>query len=196
MKHIRMLTAVAALGLIGSMAGMAAARTAGAAITARTTATARTAASTSAAAARTAAASKAAARTAAVTAAARTAAVRAAISVTLKAPAGDPQTECSYGALCAWTGADYTGTIGQVYQDNKTLPATPWHSAESVYNNGAPCSGIYTANVWIYKGADYNSEGGHFAELHPQTGFAYMKTQLPGLYHHVYSNYWCDAAPS
>jgi hypothetical protein len=95
--------------------------------------------------------------------------------------------------VCGWTGDNYTGTMGALLQNNTTLPTIPWHEIDSVYNNGAPCT-IYTAgNVWIYRGTDYDSDGGHVAEIHPGTGFPDMQTELPGLWHHVYSNHWCDA---
>lgn len=92
---------------------------------------------------------------------------------------------CPLGAVCGWTGVNYTGTRGVVYEDNKTLPTIPWHEINSIWNNGAECS------VTIYRGTDYDSDGGHEATLYRRTGFYDMKEQLPGLWDHVYSNRWC-----
>jgi Peptidase inhibitor family I36 len=101
--------------------------------------------------------------------------------------------DCPYFQVCGWTGNNYTGTMGALLQNNTSLPPIPWHEINSVYNNGAPCT-IYTAgNVWIYRGTNYDSDGGHVAEIHPGTGFPDMQKELPGLWHHVYSNHWCSA---
>lgn len=93
---------------------------------------------------------------------------------------------CPLGYVCGWTGLNYTGTRGALFENNETLPTIPWHEIQSVYNNGAQC------NVWIYRGTDYNTDGGHVAMLYRQTGFYDMPEQLPGLVDHVYSNHWCS----
>ena len=105
------------------------------------------------------------------------------------APAG-----CPSGDLCGWTKDNYTGSIGKLVGNNTTLPSIPWHSVESIFNNGTACAGGVTGNVWVYQGTNYNSNGGHVAELHPGTGFNDMQAQLPALVDHVYSNHWCTAS--
>ena len=100
---------------------------------------------------------------------------------------------CPSGDLCGWTKDNYTGTIGKLVGNNTTLPSIPWHRSQS--STMAPrCAGGVTGNVWVYRGTNYNSDGGHVAELHPGTGFNNMQSQLPGLVDHIYSNHWCTAS--
>jgi hypothetical protein len=93
---------------------------------------------------------------------------------------------CPAGALCGYTGANYTGREGELFGDNPDLnvPGDVWNNVASIYNNGQH------DNVVVYRGENYSSDGGHQACLYRQTGFPNMGSQLPGLYHHIWSNFW------
>jgi len=93
---------------------------------------------------------------------------------------------CRLGYLCGYTGPNYTGSLGKLFEDNRDLnvPGDIWNNVASIYNNGAH------DNVIVYRGENYSSDGGHEACLYRQTGFPNMKSQLPGLYHHIWSNFW------
>lgn len=93
---------------------------------------------------------------------------------------------CPLGALCGYTGANYTGSEGKLFGDNPNLNVAGdvWNNVASIYNNGQ------SDNVVVYRGENYSSDGGHEACLYRQTGFPNMQSQLPGLYHHIWSNFW------
>lgn len=93
---------------------------------------------------------------------------------------------CPLGDLCGYTGPNYTGSVGQLAGDNPDLnvPGDIWNNVASIYNNGAHDNAI------VYRGENYSSDGGHEACLYRQTGFPNMQSQLPGLYHHIWSNFW------
>jgi hypothetical protein len=94
---------------------------------------------------------------------------------------------CPRGDVCGWTRKNYSGTRGALEETNTTLPAIPWHQIQSLWNNGRYCS------VWMYRGADFNSEAGHVVRLLRHTGYNDMLKSVPGLYKHVYSDHWCTA---
>jgi hypothetical protein len=98
---------------------------------------------------------------------------------------------CPLHCLCGYTNPSYVGSIaagteGCLEGDNTDLnvPGDVWNNVASIYNNGA------SDNVIVYRGEDYSSDGGHEACFYRQTGFPDMQSQLPGLYHHIWSNFW------
>jgi hypothetical protein len=105
--------------------------------------------------------------------------------------AATPPDNCPKGDLCGYTGANYVGntathTEGELAGNNADLnqPNSIWNQVDSIYNNGR------TDNVKVFRGENYNSDGGHVACLDLGTGFNNMNAQLPGLYHHIWSNEW------
>lgn len=95
-------------------------------------------------------------------------------------------TNCPLHDLCGYTAPNYKGSEGKLAMDNRNLnvPGDVWNNVASIYNNGA------TYNVIVFRGENYSSDGGHEACLYKQTGFPNMQSQLPGLYHHIWSNFW------
>jgi hypothetical protein len=77
------------------------------------------------------------------------------------------------------------GHQGSAGRNNPALPTIPWHEVQSVWNDGRHC------RVWPYRGTDFNSEGGHVAEVLRRTGYTNMLKSAPGPYKHVYSSHWC-----
>jgi len=98
-------------------------------------------------------------------------------------PAATPV--CLRGDVCSWTGKNYSGTRGALEENNPALPTIPWHEVQSVWNDGRHC------RVWLYRRTDFNSEGGHVAEVLRRTGYTNMLKSAPGPYKHVYSSHWC-----
>ncbi|MEN3586163.1 peptidase inhibitor family I36 protein [Streptomyces sp. ZYX-F-203] len=65
-------------------------------------------------------------------------------------PASAAYSDCTPGALCAYTGDSGYGSPGKVYGDNTNLlQYDKFNNAESVYNNGNSC------NVRVYNGTSY-----------------------------------------
>jgi Peptidase inhibitor family I36 len=109
-------------------------------------------------------------------------------AATAKAPSN-----CPLGCLCGYTRPNYVGSMaafteGCLQGDNLDLnvPGDVWNNVASIFNNGA------YDNVKVYRNTDYSHAGGHWACLYKGTGFANMQSQLPGIYHHLWSNYWVD----
>lgn len=98
------------------------------------------------------------------------------------APAG-----CPSGATCGWTGENYTGKIGILYGNNRDLTkyAAVWDHVESVYNNGKYCT------VWLYHWKNYNGSGG-WEYLARGVGLRDIASVGEGLWHHTWSNHWCN----
>ena len=109
-----------------------------------------------------------------------------AATVTTAAKATPAPHGCPLTYVCGYTGPNYTGSMGKLQYDNSDLnvPGDIWNNVASIYNNGAH------DNVIVYRGENYSSDGGHEACLYRQTGFPNMQSQLPGLYHHIWSNFW------
>ena len=106
--------------------------------------------------------------------------VAAAASIALAQPAQAAWSDCPSGALCAWTGANGSGTRGQVFGNNNDLSIyTAFAGAASVYNHGTQC----TVTIWTGK-----SLTGSFQAL--PLGYVWNLANTP-FYHHVYSNHWC-----
>jgi hypothetical protein len=91
---------------------------------------------------------------------------------------------CPAGALCGYTGANYTGSEGKLFGDNPDLNVSGdvWNNVDSIYNNGN------SDNAVVYR--DENYTGVHLACLYRGTGFPNMQSRLPDLYHHIWSNFW------
>jgi hypothetical protein len=128
----------------------------------------------------------------ATTAGATTAKTATAKSVSATAQkAATPPDNCPKGDLCGYTGANYVGntathTEGELADSNADLNEANsiWNQVDSIWNNGR------TDHVQVFRGENYNSDGGHVACLNLHTGFNNMQAQLPGLYHHIWSNKW------
>lgn len=112
------------------------------------------------------------------------------VSTTAQKAATAPD-NCPKGDLCGYTGANYVGntathTEGELAGSNADLNEANsiWNQVDSIYNNGR------TDHVQVFRGENYNSDGGHVACLNLGTGFNNMQAQLPGLYHHIWSNKW------
>ena len=89
---------------------------------------------------------------------------------------------CPSGATCAWTGTNYTGTIGPVYGNNTNdKQYATWAGAESVANNGTSCED------WVFQNENY---GGSVLAL----PIGYGDGNLSGTWawHHLWSNHWCN----
>jgi Peptidase inhibitor family I36 len=93
---------------------------------------------------------------------------------------------CPLGYVCGYTEGYPNGFCGELQGNNTDLNHSGdcWNNVYSVYNNGAVC------NVFLYRGENYSSDGGHEVNLFLHTGL-YLKTAAPGLYHHIWSNHWC-----
>jgi len=56
---------------------------------------------------------------------------------------------CQSGATCGFTGANYTGSYGNVFGDNSNLTFSPWTGVHSVWNNGNYCNDqLFTSTGW------------------------------------------------
>lgn len=94
------------------------------------------------------------------------------------AAAGD----CPSGATCAWTGVNFTGSMGPVWGNNTNdKQYATWANVESVGNNGTQCED------WVFQNENY---GG--ASFGIQIG--YVSSNLSGTWawHHLWSNHWCN----
>jgi hypothetical protein len=80
------------------------------------------------------------------------------------APAHAAKSDCPSGALCVWTGTNYSGTMGKVFGNNNDLTMYyAFNNAKSLYNNGNSCDvTIYTGTnrsgyrITVYRGDAYN----------------------------------------
>lgn len=95
---------------------------------------------------------------------------------------------CPAGDLCGYTSPNYVGSVaagteGELAGNNLNLNVANdvWNRVASIYNHGR------TDNVRVYRGENYSS---NTACLYKGTGFPNMASQLPNLYHHIWSNLW------
>ena len=109
-------------------------------------------------------------------------ALTAGLTVGLASGAGAAPANCQSGALCGFTGANFTGSYGNLHGDNTNLVFSPWTGVDSVYNNGNLCS------VRIFSGTSFSGTG-----VSLPIGYQYtdLQSQAPVFYHHIYSNDWC-----
>jgi len=84
--------------------------------------------------------------------------------------------------MCGYTGSDFTGSVGNVFENNSSLLFSPWTSVDSVYNNGNYCS------VTIYTGTGWS---GSSVTLPIGWNYTDLASQNSTFYQHIYSNYWC-----
>lgn len=96
----------------------------------------------------------------------------------MAAPAG-----CPSGATCAYTGTDFTGSVGPIYGNNSNLTVySTFRNVESIYNNGTQCEDF------MFYGT--NLTGSSFG-----IPIGYQNQNLAGswAWHHIDSNQWCNA---
>jgi hypothetical protein len=104
------------------------------------------------------------------------------LAIGLSGAAGAAPANCQTGALCGFTGANFTGSFGNLHGNNTNLIFSPWTSVDSVYNNGTLCS------VKIFSQTNYT---GTFVSIPIGYQYTDFASQAPVFYHHLYSNDWC-----
>jgi hypothetical protein len=91
---------------------------------------------------------------------------------------------CGSGATCGYTAANFTGTEGDIYQDNSNLEQYyVWAHVDSVSNNGTQCTDF------MYYGLSW---GKPYFTLYIHYVFGNLQTDDPTYYHHIFSNSWCN----
>lgn len=103
------------------------------------------------------------------------------VGVTLgAAPAHAAKSDCPSGALCVWTGTNFTGTMGKVFGDNNDLTMYyAFNNAKSVYNNGNSC------DVTIYTGTNHSGY-----RITVYRGDAFSMSSSSVFYNDIASNNW------